>query len=87
VLRSEWSIILARLLSSILLGQFRHEVTILVIAFQMASTRGLLKSEDMIVMNVGGNGTIPCVTIKPLIHTVRVVLKRRNRNTTNKQIK
>jgi hypothetical protein len=31
----------------------------------------------MIVMNVGGNGKTPCMTIELLIHTVHVVLRRR----------
>jgi hypothetical protein len=80
---SEWSVCSAKSFSSIPLGRSRC----LVIAFQMASIRGLPKSEAMTIMNVRGNGTVPCGTIKLLIHTFHVVLRRRDGDTTRGQLK
>jgi hypothetical protein len=87
VLEGEWNVDPARPFNSVLLGQCRHKVTILVIVIQMASIRGLPKSEAIIIMNVGSNGTAPCVTIKLLIHSVHAILRRRGRDTTRGQFK
>jgi hypothetical protein len=69
------------------LGGSREEVTTLVVTNQLANTQGLPKSEALAVVNIGGNGAAPCVTIKPLIHTIHSVLRGRSRDTTWRQLK
>jgi hypothetical protein len=39
------------------------------------------------IVNIGGDGAAPCVTIEPLIHTVHSVLRGRSRDTTWRQLK
>jgi hypothetical protein len=38
-------------------------------------------------VNIGGDGTAPCMTIKPLIHTVHSILRGRSRHTTWRELK
>jgi hypothetical protein len=45
------------------------------------------KSEALVVVNIGGDGAVPCVTIEPLIHTVHSILRGRSRDTTWRQLK
>jgi hypothetical protein len=80
----EWNISLARPLSLIPLGQFREEVTILVVTNQLANIRRLSKSETLTVVIYG---MVPCVTIKPLIHTVHIILRNKSGGTTWQQLK
>jgi hypothetical protein len=60
----------------------REEVTTLVVTNQLANTQGLPKSEALVVVNIGGDGAAPCVTIEPLIHTIHSILKGRIRDLT-----
>jgi hypothetical protein len=39
----------------------------LVVTNQLANTQGLSKSEALAVVNIGGDGAAPCVTIELLI--------------------
>jgi hypothetical protein len=39
------------------------------------------KSETLIVVNIGGYGMAPCVTIEPLIRTIRIVFRSRRGDT------
>jgi hypothetical protein len=87
VLAGEWNIDLAKPLNFIPLGRSRQEIIVLVITYQLAKTRGLPKSESMIVMNVGHNSVAPCVIVKPLIHTIHVVHRRRGGSTSKGQLK
>jgi hypothetical protein len=72
---------LTKPLSLIPLRRSRQEVTILIVTNQLANTRGLPKSEYLSVVNIGGYGTAPCVTIEPLIHIVHSVLRSRSEDT------
>jgi hypothetical protein len=59
----------------------------LVVTNQLANIGGLSKSETMSVVNIGGDGTSPCITIKSLIHTIHSILRSRSGDTTWWQLK
>jgi hypothetical protein len=60
----EWTFGPAKPLNLILLEQSGQEVIILIIKYQLSNSLGFLKSEAMIIMNFGGNGTTSCVIVK-----------------------
>jgi hypothetical protein len=68
-------------------GGSSEEVTTLVVTNQLANTQGLPKSEALAIVNIGGDGAAPWVTIELLIHTVYSVLRDRSRDTTWWQLK
>ena len=70
-----------------MLGGSSKKVTTLVVTNQLANTQGLPKSEALAVVNIGGDGAPPCVTIEPLIHTIHSILRDRCRDTTWWQLK
>jgi hypothetical protein len=74
-------------LSLIALGGSSEEVKTHVVTNQLANTQGLPKSEALVVVNIGGDGAAPCVTIEPLIHTVHSILRGRSRDLTWWQFK
>jgi hypothetical protein len=41
----------------------------------------------LVVVNIGGDGAAPCVTIEPLIHTIHSVLRGRSKDMTLRQLK
>jgi hypothetical protein len=61
-------------------GKSSEEVTTLVITNQLANIQGFPKSEALVVVNIGGDNAVPCVTIEPLIHTVHSILRGRSRD-------
>jgi hypothetical protein len=69
------------------LGGFSEEVTTLVVTNQLANIHGLPKNEALAVVNIGGDGAAPCMTIELLIHTVHSVLRGISRDTTWRQLK
>jgi hypothetical protein len=64
-----------------------EEVTTLVVINQLANTQGFSKSEALVVVNIGGDGAAPCVTIEQLIHIVHSIFRGRSRDTTWQQFK